>query len=345
MVSFDLYTVLLAVLMLTGVAGANGEAAECDADIVEENNYNLAFHVAGVFIVFFASGLGLFCVLIMGERCKNPIVFKGLELTKMFGIGIIISTAWIHLLPDAFANFSNPCLQGGWTEYGTNYVGLFAMIAAFLIHVLEYSAVAYSDNNNKNEECPDCVEGVLDNASATPYVNDKEKNPIDPNEASPKAMHASILIIEAGILVHSVVIGLDLGISNDDNFLTLLIAICFHQLFEGMAIGSLLTSTTLSSRVKYIMGLLYPITTPLGIAIGIGVRHSFNQNSQSILLSQGICDSLSAGLLMYSSYEQLIGGQINHCPVFKNHSRSFKYWCFLFLYLGAATMAVIGIWA
>jgi hypothetical protein len=37
------------------------------------------------------------------------------------------------------------------------------------------------------------------------------------------------MVLEGGILTHSVIIGITLGVTSDDQFTTLLIAICFHQ--------------------------------------------------------------------------------------------------------------------
>lgn len=45
-------------------------------------------------------------------------------------------------------------------------------------------------------------------------------------------------VLELGIVVHSVVIGLSLGASNNTCTIKgLVAALCFHQLFEGMGLG------------------------------------------------------------------------------------------------------------
>lgn len=45
-------------------------------------------------------------------------------------------------------------------------------------------------------------------------------------------------VLETGIVVHSVVIGLSMGSSeNPCTIRPLIAAICFHQLFEGMGLG------------------------------------------------------------------------------------------------------------
>ncbi|XLU57669.1 hypothetical protein S245_052317, partial [Arachis hypogaea] len=45
-------------------------------------------------------------------------------------------------------------------------------------------------------------------------------------------------VLELGIVVHSVVIGLSLGASdNQCTIRPLIAALCFHQIFEGMGLG------------------------------------------------------------------------------------------------------------
>jgi zinc transporter 1/2/3 len=46
------------------------------------------------------------------------------------------------------------------------------------------------------------------------------------------------LLLEAGILFHSILIGLSISISTGTTFIALIIAIAFHQIFEGLALGA-----------------------------------------------------------------------------------------------------------
>lgn len=62
----------------------------------------------------------------------------------MFGIGVIAATAWCHLLTDAYAQFSNPCLDQSWQGYGANFVGVFALAASFAIQLIELMAVGHA---------------------------------------------------------------------------------------------------------------------------------------------------------------------------------------------------------
>ncbi|KAJ3330027.1 hypothetical protein HDU91_003698 [Kappamyces sp. JEL0680] len=198
-------------------------------------------------------------------------------------------------------------------------------------------------NNSTEVELP-----IVLNFIVTPA--DKDERPVAANcEAHPTKQDLlkglSTIVLELGILVHSLIIGITLGVSDDSRFKTLSVAICFHQLFEGMALGTLVSDTTLRPRDKVVLGLLYPLTTPMGVAVGIATRQSFNENASHTLLLRGIFNSLSAGILIYNTYCELVGGEINHNPGFERLSKSFKIACFLSMYLGATAMALLGVWA
>ncbi|KAJ3146340.1 high-affinity Zn(2+) transporter zrt1 [Geranomyces variabilis] len=298
-----------------------------------------------------------------------------LHLAKFFGIGVIAATAWIHLLPDAFANFTNPCLDGYWTVYGgANYVGLFGLTAGFLVQGIELFAVnqgnrthagaAAHHGHHHQELVSDTVtrssrgnpengltlDDVVNSGHAAPSsanpssANEKVATDKTPLSESSRVIAIGTLVLEAGIIFHSLIIGLALGTTADDGFTSLLIAVCFHQFTEGTALGVLIAQLPTRSLSKiYAAGILYPLTTPLGIAIGIAIRNTYNENSQTSILLQGIFDSLSAGILIYNAYCELISREINQNSKFRSLSTNLKATSMLCLYAGAGIMALIGL--
>jgi len=128
----------------------------------------------------------------------------------------------------------------------------------------------------------------------------------DPNE---QRLILQCLLLEAGILFHSVFIGLALSVSTGPAFIVLLIAIAFHQTFEGLALGSRIAgvgSFSTTSLKPWIMSLMYGITTPIGQAIGLGVHGLYDPASQVGLLTVGIVNAVSSGLLLYAGLVQLL---------------------------------------
>lgn len=52
--------------------------------------------------------------------------------------------------------------------------------------------------------------------------------------------------------------------------------------------------------VPYAAAILYGLTTPTGIAVGLGVRGLYNPGSSTASIVSGVLDSLSSGILMYT---------------------------------------------
>lgn len=116
-----------------------------------------------------------------------------------------------------------------------------------------------------------------------------------------------VAILEFGVVVHSVIIGLTLAVT--DELDTLLVVIIFHQMFEGLGLGTRLAFLPLPPRlnwVPYVAGVLYAICTPIGMAIGLGVRETYSPESITASIVSGILDAISAGILLYTGLVELL---------------------------------------
>lgn len=166
---------------------------------------------------------------------------------------------------------------------------------------------------------------------------------------SDKTNWSTALLLEFGISVHSVIIGISLGSANDE-FVALLIALSFHQFFEGLGLGNVLAEAQMTTQKKdrcmtrtyaVASAMFYALTTPVGIAIGIGI--SYNDTTASIIAT-GILDALSSGILIYAALVSLLG-VVFQTRAFKSQPMWQKSICFLAFYLGAGLMSMLAIWA
>ncbi|KAK1086990.1 hypothetical protein LTR33_001287 [Friedmanniomyces endolithicus] len=135
--------------------------------------------------------------------------------------------------------------------------------------------------------------------------NNQPNNP----SATEQRQVLQCLLLEAGILFHSVFIGLALSVSVGPAFLVLLIAIAFHQTFEGLALGSRIAaipSFSTSSLKPWVMSAMYGVTTPIGQAIGLAVHRLYDPASEVGLLTVGLVNAVSSGLLIYAGLVQLL---------------------------------------
>lgn len=291
---------------------------------------------------------------------------------RFFGAGVILATAFVHLLDPAYGSIGgDTCVGnwGGWAEYSwVPALVLASLFATFLIDVFSelYVERKYGyhgadidiqklvtkskapTNSDLSEDCEDCQ--VCDNS-----FKDKEDTNVEQTSVAMststyefKQQFAAFLILEAGIIFHSVIIGLNLGSCEYDEFKTLYIVLVFHQSFEGLGIGARLSAIPWpkdrGEYQKYLLCLAYGLVTPIAIAIGIGVRTTYVAGGFAATIVSGVLDSLSAGILVYTALVEFLARDFVFNKSVKNDIPQFLYSLFC-LALGTGIMALIGKWA
>jgi len=151
-------------------------------------------------------------------------------------------------------------------------------------------------------------------------------------------------ILEMGIVSHSVIIGLSLGVSRSPcTIRPLFAALTFHQYFEGFALGGCIAQAQFKNLSAVLMASFFAITTPAGIAAGVGLSTIYNPNSPRALVIEGILDSVSAGLLIYMSLVDLIAADFLGSKM--TGSLRQQVMAYIALFLGAISMSSLAIWA
>jgi len=100
-------------------------------------DYDMPFHVGGLFLILFVSSTACaFPILVIKfPRLRIPAWF--LFCAKHFGTGVLIATAFVHLLPTAFQSLNNPCLSTFWTEQYPAIPGAIMLASIFFVAVIE----------------------------------------------------------------------------------------------------------------------------------------------------------------------------------------------------------------
>ncbi|KAF9192657.1 hypothetical protein BGZ50_008364 [Haplosporangium sp. Z 11] len=152
----------------------------------------------------------------------------------------------------------------------------------------------------------------------------------------------STYILEAGVAAHSVIIGVTLGVTLDAEFTGLLIALVFHQFFEGFALGARIADLEFKrTMTHYLLALIFALTVPVGTVLGIAIASSYSKDSAVALLTEGILDAISTGILLYMGYVNLLAVEFNLNGKIREGNAQVKSLCFIALWTGAGTMAFI----
>jgi len=155
----------------------------------------------------------------------------------------------------------------------------------------------------------------------------------------------TVVIFEAGVAVHSVIVGVDLGITSGKEFTNLLLALCFHQFTEGVAVGTSATSAFTSVKASVITSVIFSVTTPIGIALGILLSSTYSPTSTAALWLRGTIDALAGGILVYTGIVELLTYQFTTNQEFHSSKGSARAAIYISIWMGSAAMTLIGKWA
>jgi zinc transporter ZupT len=164
------------------------------------------------------------------------------------------------------------------------------------------------------------------------------------------------LLLEGAVAVHSVIIGVSLGGTEDYKALgVLLAAFTFHQIFEGISLGSASLQAGYSPRVAVAFMLIFALSVPVGMLIGLNVPAT--TNGQKV---QAWFGCLAAGSLIYTAMVEMVAEDFAHLvhthgtsghdggSKVKRMSSADKYKA-LYMYAsfvaGLASMTVLAKWA
>ncbi|KAJ5985164.1 hypothetical protein N7499_008558 [Penicillium canescens] len=380
--------------------GASDDTPACGSK--QRGAYNTPLHVMALFLILILSTFACSFPVLARRFPRLPIPRRFLFISRHFGTGVLIATAFVHLLPTAFVSLTDPCLPKFWSQSYRAMAGFVAMISVFAVVLVEmffamkgakhvhgseydnligevardslsdfgdadrdYSGLEArrtSDNINLDSmhynpksgtarasgsshesdqlNVADTSAGKGDDLSDLDGLDaytDDDQQPINRQAAQSQPLrhrpHASeshgqqtdmevliqnpqrqllqCLLLEAGILFHSIFIGMALSVATGTSFVVLLIAISFHQTFEGFALGSRIASLipdlfAPNSMKPWLMSLAYGTTTPVGQAIGLVLHNLYDPASTTGLLMVGITNAISSGLLLFAGLVELL---------------------------------------
>lgn len=191
---------------------------------------------------------------------------------------------------------------------------------------------------------------LLPQASARKQARlSRDQSPDTPEktEAQNQKQLLQCLLLEAGILFHSIFIGMALSVATGTSFAVLLVAISFHQTFEGFALGSRISAIRFpaGSLRPWLMALAYGTTTPLGQALGLAIHSLYDPASQTGLLTVGFMNAISSGLLLFAGLVELLAEDFLSDESYVTLQGKRRLQACASVVSGAALMALVGAWA
>lgn len=407
----------------------------------KKGSYNTSAHVFALVLILALSTIACGFPLISRRSSKSAGPGRFIFISQHFGTGVLIATAFVHLLPTAFTSLTDPCLPYFFNERYPPLAGLIAMFSALTVVGLEmflttrgaghshshggaWDAVPEEEEEGHNHttngsaepsrskpngrlgklglnhrpndialEDMDATEGLVAGVSPLPVStptpttqpnnkyhdenddgndSDLDLDELDPTteaftrsqtdvetiqpaatgsaltpEEQQKRQILQCLLLEAGILFHSIFIGMAVSVATGPPFVVFLVAIAFHQSFEGLALGSRIAAVNFPTHSPrpWLMVLAYGTTTPIGQAIGLVVHNLYDPQSAAGLLMVGFMNGISSGLLLFAGLVQLLAEDFLSDKSYRILKGRKRWEAFGAVLAGAALMALVGAWA
>ncbi|EOX93204.1 Zinc transporter 5 precursor [Theobroma cacao] len=341
---------LLCFLFILLPSIARGECT-CEPEDEDRNKpLALKYKMAAIALILVAGAIGV-CFPLLGKTIKalrpeNNLFF----IIKAFAAGVILSTGFIHVLPDATESLTSPCLnENPWGKFP--FAGLVAMASAIATLMVDAFATSHYTKSHSNEtqqidgdkeKTGEHESHVHAHTHATHGHAHGSVSLVDRSGSSELLRHR--VVSQLGIVVHSVIIGISLGASESPKTIKPLVAaLTFHQFFEGMGLGGCISQAKFKSRAVAVMALFFSLTTPVGIAIGIGVSNMYHESRPTALIVEGIFNAASAGILIYMALVDLLAADFMN-PKLQNNGM-LQVGASGALLLGSGLMSLLAIWA
>lgn len=284
-----------------------------------------------IFIMIFSAGLAGFLVISCKKLQQNE---KFLSFGNCFAAGIFLLVGVVHLLRESQENF----VEALGEEIPLGYIvaiggyALILMVENVLLGGHDHS-MHNEDETRKNSEKSRTPLGLASNAPFNgdfqPGNPDHECDNQDCVVASPPTKHPDMMpafVLTCALVIHSILEGVAAGIiTSETNLVILCIAILIHNIPAAFSLGVKLA--TLKNSAKFLMMLAFVISSPLGIAIGIGISELKYPIIQAIFLA------LSAGTFIYIGCTEILPEQF--------HEKKDKWLKFTGFLTGFAPLAIL----
>ncbi|KAE8695218.1 putative zinc transporter 12 [Hibiscus syriacus] len=241
------FTILCCFLTLTPSL-VRGDCTCEPEDEDRDKSRALRYKMAAIASILVAGAIGV-CFPLLGKTFQALRPEKNLFfIIKAFAAGVILSTGFIHVLPDATENLTSPCLnENPWGNFP--FAGLVAMTAAIGTLMVDVFATSHytksylhktqQSNGGDEEKTGENEKDLPVHTHATHGHAHGSVSMLQSSDSAQLLRHRVVSqVLELGIVVHSVIIGISLGASESPKTIRPLVAaLTFHQFFEGMGLG------------------------------------------------------------------------------------------------------------
>lgn len=152
--------------------------ADCNGDPVDLGQRGL--RIGAIFIIMAASLIGALSPILLARQSKMHVPKFTFFIFKYVGTGVIIATAWMHLLEPAVDNLGDECLADRLGDYPwAFFIGLMTIMLMFLVELLA-SRADNDDDAHSHSSFDSEVDPSMDILALKKSANKKNTDVAEP---------------------------------------------------------------------------------------------------------------------------------------------------------------------
>lgn len=272
-----------------------------------------------------------------------------ISFCSCFAGGVFIAACLLDLLPDVEENFAKVLLEIK-DQYKVDFdypVAQFVMVFGFfLILSIEQTVLHYQERWRAEAEREPllsqrrrqsyqstssvgrepAVTGVSNEFFPHHHHDDHEDHSHTPEGIFQHSSLRSIMLLLA-LSFHSVFEGLAIGLQDDaQHMLSIFIAVSVHKAVMSFSLGLNIAQSNLSIKSFIMSNILFSISSPIGVGIGIAISGLPPSLPQDIC--NGVLQGIAGGTFLYITFFEVLPHELN--------APKKRLWKVLFVILGYA---------
>jgi zinc transporter 1/2/3 len=283
---------------------------------------------------------------------------------KAFAGGTMLSVAVLHIIADSFERLGE-LYEYPWAGVAV-IVGILFM---FFVERMTLDTLASLEGVKSNGGSKGNGGGLHGAGASRAADSDEEsggpkRGPTAPAHGHAHAHAPGLLLahpaarklamahlLEVSVLVHSLIIGADLGASPAPRAEVLGFAgvLGVHQFFEGVSLGSVIADLGPSAPYerKLALAAAFSATTPLGVLLGValaGAVEGAGAGSHARTLA-GALDGVTGGMLLHMTLQSFISEEFSRPELAAPERKQLRTEMYALLVTGVSFMGLLAAWA
>ncbi len=260
---------------------------------------------------------GIMPVRLVGPSYQSPTWKKAISLMSCFSGGVFVAACLLDLFPDVRDSVDNVLdeIEAAYhTKVDYPMAEFIIVIGFFLVLLIEQAVLEFGGHdrhspNHAHRQGRPNEEGSDESAPLLGDSGPEHHNHTAHHILDHSSLRSVLLLI--ALTFHSVFEGLAIGLQQaSGQLLSVFAAVIIHKAIMAFSLGLTIAQSNLSAKSIFASVLIFSLASPVGMAIGIGLTDMEQSLGRDI--ANGVLQGLSGGTFLYITFFEVLPSELNN---------------------------------